>query len=313
MFRIFFATDVHGSDLCWKKFIAGAKFYEANALVLGGDMTGKAVIPMVRGARGETRVELMDQVHVLKDEAAVQAMETTIANKGYYPVRLDEDQLADLRQHPERIDTLFTERVILRVREWLAYAEAKLSGTSVRCYVCPGNDDAFAIDPLLQEAERVCLGEGQVLAIEEQVSMISTGWANRTPWNTDRELDEADLGAKIEAMATGLPSTTGWVFNLHCPPHKSGLDDAPELDADMRPKYAGHILAAVGSTAVRAAIEKYQPQVSLHGHIHEGRGTSKIGRTICINPGSTYESGNLLGAVVEFKGAKLADHRLTSG
>lgn len=313
MFRIFFATDIHGSDMCWKKFIAGAKFYQANALVLGGDMTGKAVVPMVRGARGITRVELMDQVHELEDEDAVAALETSISNKGYYPVRFEEDELADLRAHPERVDKLFEERVLLRVREWLAYAETRLSALGIRCYVCPGNDDSFAIDEVLRRAENVTLGEGKAVQINEDLSMISTGWANRTPWNTERERDESELETSLEAMVKQLPAKAGWVFNLHCPPHKSGLDEAPELDEQMRPKYAGHILKAVGSTAVRGIIQRYQPLVSLHGHIHEGRGTSKIGRTVCINPGSTYEQGTLLGALVDFDRSRLADYSLTSG
>lgn len=143
--------------------------------------------------------------------------------------------------------------------------------------------------------------------------MISTGWANRTPWNTERERDESELETSLEAMVKQLPAKAGWVFNLHCPPHKSGLDEAPELDEQMRPKYAGHILKAVGSTAVRGIIQRYQPLVSLHGHIHEGRGTSKIGRTVCINPGSTYEQGTLLGALVDFDRSRLADYSLTSG
>jgi hypothetical protein len=143
--------------------------------------------------------------------------------------------------------------------------------------------------------------------------MISTGWANRTPWNTERERDEDDLGRYLGDIARQLNPAKGWVFNLHCPPFKSGLDEAPELDDQMRPKYAGHILKAVGSTAVRGVIEQYQPALGLHGHIHEGRGTSKIGKTLCINPGSTYEQGTLLGALVDFDGRRLADHSLTSG
>ena len=313
MFRIFFATDVHGSELCWKNFIAGAKFYKADALVLGGDMTGKAIVPLVRGARGAVRVELMDQVHVLQGENEVQSMETTIANKGYYPVRIDEQELAHFKEHPEQVDALFTTCVMERVQAWMGYAEEKLAGTGTLCYVCPGNDDVFEIDELLRQAPNVRLAEGQVVALEEDVAMISTGWSNRTPWNTHRELDEADLGQKLDSMAASLPATQAWVFNLHCPPHRSGLDEAPELDEQMRPKYAGHILQAVGSTAVRQVIERYQPAVSLHGHIHEGRGTGKIGRTVCINPGSSYEQGTLLGALVDFKGRKLAEYTLTSG
>ena len=43
-----------------------------------------------------------------------------------------------------------------------------------------------------------------------------------------------------------------------------------------------------GSTAVRASIEKHQPLVGLHGHIHESKGFVTLGRTLCLNPGSEY-------------------------
>lgn len=313
MFRIFFATDVHGSDICWKKFIAGAKFYDAHALVLGGDMTGKAIVPLVRDARGQYRVELMDQVTMLHGEEDAAAMEKTISGKGYYPVRLEPEQVAAFREHPEQVEELFTKCVLERVRAWVEYANTKLAGTGIRYYVCPGNDDDFAVDALIRELPAVCLAEGKVVELNDRLTMISTGWANRTPWNTHRELDEPDLSARIEAMAAKVPSMDACVFNLHCPAHASGLDEAPELDEQMRPKYAGHILAKVGSTAVRKAIERHQPPVALFGHIHEGRGTGKIGRTVCINPGSSYEQGTLLGAVVDFDGHKLAHYTLTSG
>jgi uncharacterized protein len=313
MLRIFFATDVHGSDICWKKFVAGAKFYEAQALVLGGDMTGKAIVPLVKDAKGQYRVELMDQVTTLRSEDEAAAMEKTISGKGYYPVRLEPEQMAAFREHPEQVDALFTQCVLERVRSWLEYADAKLAGTGVRYYVCPGNDDDFAVDTLIRQMPGVCLAEGKVVALDDQISMISTGWANRTPWNTHREQDEPDLAARIEAMAAEVPNMQACVFNLHCPAHGSGLDEAPELDEQMRPKYAGHILAKVGSKAVRQAIERHQPPLALFGHIHEGRGTAKIGRTVCINPGSSYEQGTLLGAVIDFEGRKLSRYTLTSG
>lgn len=313
MLRIFFATDIHGSDICWKKFIAGAKFYDAQVLVLGGDMTGKAIIPVVEESRGKYRVELMDQVTTLRSEDEVQQMEKTIANKGYYPVRMTQDDMAEFEQHPERVGELFTKCVLDRVAAWMEHAESKLAGTGVQVFVCPGNDDVFEVDEVIKRAPAVTLGEGRVVNLDDNISMISTGWANRTPWKTHRELDEPDLERKIEQMAIEVRDPDACVFNLHCPAHGSGLDQAPELDENMRPKYAGHVLASVGSTAVRAVIERHQPALALFGHIHEGRGVSRLGKTVCINPGSTYESGILLGAQIDFDGRKLVNHTLTSG
>ena len=97
------------------------------------------------------------------------------------------------------------------------------------------------------------------------------------------------------AQVTAPPEHT--IFSFHCPPYGTGLDDAPELTADMSLKDAGRATVPVGSTAVREAIEAHQPALSLHGHIHEARGTHRLGQTLCINPGSSYEQGQLLGAV----------------
>ena len=43
--RIFFATDVHGSERCFRKFLAAATVYEAEVLLLGGDVAGKGLVP----------------------------------------------------------------------------------------------------------------------------------------------------------------------------------------------------------------------------------------------------------------------------
>jgi Icc-related predicted phosphoesterase len=313
MLRIFFATDVHGSDVCWKKFIAGAKFYDAQVLVLGGDMTGKAIVPIVKDGKGQHRVELMEQVTTLRTDDEVAAMEKVITNKGYYPVRMDSDQMAEFERQPDTVDQLFRRCVLERVAEWMNLAETRLAGTGVQVYVCPGNDDFFEVDDVIRSGKYVTLAEGRCISLDDSLCMISTGWANRTPWKTDREMDEDELEKKLEDMASQVTDFDACIFNMHCPAYGSGLDEAAELDAQMRPKFAGHVLASVGSTAVRAVIERHQPPLALFGHIHEGRGMTRIGKTLCINPGSSYEQGTLLGARIDFDGSKIVSHTLTSG
>jgi Icc-related predicted phosphoesterase len=183
------------------------------------------------------------------------------------------------------------------VQRWMDLAQEKLQGTGVRCFVCPGNDDELEVDGVIARSETVELGEGRVIDVGGY-EMISTGWSNPTPWNTHREEEEDVLGKRIEAMASQVRDPSRAIFNLHPPPYRSGLDEAPALDKDMRLKHGGRALRAVGSTAVRAAIERYGPLLSLHGHVHEGKGVAKLGRTLSINPGSSYEEGLLMGAVV---------------
>jgi len=311
--RLFFATDIHGSETCWRKFLNSGKHYNVDVLVLGGDMTGKALVPIVDDGDGRWHATLLENRHELAGEETVVQFEDAVRRRGYYPFRTTPDELRAYEADPERAERFFHEQMLATVERWMALADERLEGTGIRVFVCPGNDDQFDIDDVIARARRVELAEGRVVEIDG-FQIASTGWANRTPWETYREEDEPELGERIEQVAeqfTAPPERT--IFSLHCPPYGSGLDDAPELTEDMKLKHAGHAPVPCGSTAVREAIERYQPALSLHGHIHEARATSRIGTTLCINPGSAYEQGDLLGAVVELDGKKVKNYLLTSG
>lgn len=313
MTTLFFATDIHGSDICWKKFLNAGKFYGADVLILGGDMTGKAIVPVVRLGAEKYKVTLLQQDFEINSAEELAEMTKRIRSRGYYPYLTDPDELAELGKNPDRIHEIFIAEVLRVVAEWLEIAETKLAGSGMRVYVAPGNDDQFEIDELVRASKHLTLAEGQVVALDAQHEMISSGWSNRTPWNTYREEDEPDLAKRYTAMIANLKDPRNAIFNIHVPPHKSNLDEAPELDENLRPKYAGNALKPVGSTALRAAIEKYQPLLGLHGHIHEGRGHSRIGKTLCINPGSLYEQGVLQGALVKLGRNKIESFVLTQG
>jgi Icc-related predicted phosphoesterase len=311
--RVFFATDIHGSETCWRKFLNSGRHYRADVLVLGGDMTGKALIPIVDDGGGRWHATLLENEHRLEGEDAVAQFEDAVRRRGYYPFRTTPDDLRELEADPERADRFFHEQMLATVERWMALADERLAGTDIACFVCPGNDDQLDIDPVVEAAGRVQLAEGRVVEVDG-FQLVSTGWCNRTPWKTYREEDEPDLLARIERMVervTAPPERT--IFSLHCPPRGTGLDDAPELTEDMQLKHAGNAPVPVGSTAVREAIERHQPALSLHGHIHEARGTARLGGTLCVNPGSSYEQGQLLGAVIELDGSRVRNFVLTSG
>lgn len=297
--RLFFATDIHGSDVCWKKFLNAAKFYDVTHLILGGDMTGKALVPIAQRPDGTFQATLLQQEFVLDDEAAVRDMERKVSNRGYYPFRITTQQLDEFRHDPTLVDRMFHQQMLASLEQWLTLANEKLAGSGVQCYVSPGNDDPFMIDDLLQASPYVTLAEGRCLDLGEGFSLISSGWANITPWHTDRELPEERLYDYLAKMIPTGYDCTRTIFNFHCPPHASNLDDVAELDADLNLINAGNSLVPAGSTAVRRLIEEHQPLLSLHGHIHEGKGTTRIGSTLSINPGSLYEQGVLQGALIE--------------
>jgi len=311
--KLFFATDVHGSEICWKKFISGGKFYGVDLLILGGDMTGKAIVPIISQGGDRYKVTLLEQETILNGKEEVDKWVVTIQNRGYYPYVTDPDEVAEISSTPGRSDELFQKIVLETAQRWMEYAEAKLAGTGIRCYVCPGNDDIFELDEVIAASKSVRLAEGKVIALDDHHEMASTGWSNPTPWDTHREEPDEALRKRIDAVVSQVRDPANAVFNLHAPPYGSGLDEAPELTKDMRPAYAGRSLVPVGSRAVLEVIEKYQPLLGLHGHIHEGKGTRKYKRTLCVNPGSMYEQGILHGAVVELKPNKIGSYLLTTG
>ncbi len=311
MTKIFFATDLHGSEVCWKKFLNAAKFYDAEVLICGGDMTGKAIVPIV-SENGHYTVALGGEEQAVAADQ-VSEVEANIRRKGYYPLRMTVERLHELDQNPAKRAECFQEVMLEGVERWMNMAAEKFRGSGIRCFVCPGNDDEMEVDDVVRRAEMVELGEGRVVEIDGY-SMISTGWSNPTPWKTHREDSEEKLAERIELMASQIADQSRAIFNLHCPPYKSGLDEAPAIDADLKLMHGGRALRPVGSTAVREAIERHQPLISLHGHIHESKGAIKIGKALSINPGSAYEEGMLMGAIIQLDPKKgIKSYQLVNG
>jgi len=313
--KVFFVSDVHGSDRCFRKFVNAGKFYGANVLILGGDVTGKAIVPMVRTADGAVKVMEGDSSRVFRTQPEIEALKSRISDAGNYPYVADPKEFEELGAKPELVVALFKRLMVENLRSWIRLADERLSGTMIRCYISPGNDDFFEIDEVLSSGERVVNPEGKVVEIDGRHEMITLGYTNRTPWNSPREVDEAVLEKKIDVMAEKVKEMPGAVFNIHVPPVRTPIDQAPKLDDDLKPVVSGGdvVMASAGSSAVRSSIEKYQPLVGLHGHIHESRGMVKIGRTMCFNPGSEYASGILKGVLCELDGDAVRSYLLTSG
>jgi Icc-related predicted phosphoesterase len=295
--RIFFATDVHGSEICWRKFLNAGAFHKADVLIMGGDMTGKAMVPIVATGDG-WELSLQDQRHELSTEDDVRAMEKRISDRGYYPVRLTREEINAWGADPSLVDERFKAEIVRGVERWMSLADERLATSGIRCIVSPANDDMFEIDSVIEAAERVELGEANTIDLEG-LALVSTGWTNPTPWNTFREMPEPELRTRIDEIVGKVPDPRRAIFNFHVPPFGSNLDNAPKLDANMRYVSGGQALIPVGSHAVRDAIVAYSPILSLHGHIHEGKGAVKLGSTLAVNPGSSYEDGVLQAAIVD--------------
>jgi len=96
-----------------------------------------------------------------------------------------------------------------------------------------------------------------------------------------REESES-LARELSAIEAAIPPGARLFCAFHGPPHGTALD---QVAAGVH----------VGSREVRAFLERVQPALSLHGHIHEspvvsGRFADRVGRTICVNPGQRMGS-----------------------
>ncbi len=310
--RLFFVSDLHGSEVCFRKFLAAAKVYEPDVLLLGGDFAGKAIVPVLK--RGDAWSTLFDGKETTTSADEYDQLAAGITKRGFYPVPMDDEEFARLSADPEALEQLFRAEIAAQAARWCELAAERLD-PKVRIIITPGNDDPWEADSVFDASDRVEFPSFTICELGP-FTMASVGIVPTTPWHTERECSEEELARRIDELCEPLPAGTRLIMNFHCPPYGSTLDDAPELDATLKPVIRGGrpSIVPVGSHAVRDAIKRYQPGLALHGHIHESRGVQKIGRTLCVNPGSDYSSGVLRGAVVDLaEDGTVLDFLLTTG
>ena len=314
--RIFFCSDVHASRKCWKKFLNSAEFYGADVIIVGGDITGKFVVPLIEGPGGTRTATFLGIERTVSTPEEATKLRTWIADAGQYPVDMTPDEFAWYEGDQTRIDVLFRQLVLDRVRDWVAEADEKFAGSAVRVFVSGANDDFLEVDDVLASSKAIEDPNGRVIDLDDHLQLLGMGWGNPTPWDCPRDIPEADLAARIDAVAATVRDPGRTIFSLHVPPLGSGLDMAPKLDDYLRPRLnaSGLDMISVGSTATRDAIESYQPLMGLHGHIHESKGIRKLAGVTIANPGSEYGEGVLDGLIVDLDRSRgLQGVRLVTG
>ena len=294
------------------KFVNSGKFYGANVLVLGGDITAKGFIALIQQPDGKYKTNFRGKELVASSEKELENLEKGIRFRGLYTYRTTPQEVPKFETEARR-EELVLHLALEQVERWMRIAYERLEATGIRLFLTAGNDDPFEIDPIIRKARCAIDVEGKTIQLDEDHEMISTGYGNITPWKCARDVSEEELAKKIEAMTSQVKNMENCVFNLHVPPYDSRLDDAPELDKELKPTYSASKLIPVGSTAVSSAIEKHQPLLGLHGHIHESKGNCKIGRTLCLNPGSSYTDGLLQGFLIEIDKKGIKRFSPTSG
>jgi uncharacterized protein len=318
--RIFYATDIHGSEVTWRKFLNAARFYEVDALVYGGDLMGKLLVPIVRDTGGTWRATLHGRSHRLGDEGQLSEFKKRLETLGFYWYECDRDEYEEYEGNQPAIDKLFDRLAKERLQSWVRLAEERLAGTDVTCFLCGGNDDTDEILTALDDAagRRVVNCENRVVPVDDEHVMATIGYSTPTPWATPRERSDEEIGELIGKLLAEVPDHSRALLNFHCPPLDSSLDTCMKLDASVWPpapvmESGQPVYYGGGSASVREALEQSQPVVGLHGHIHESRGHARYGRTPAYNPGSEYGEGVLRGVIVAVRGGEVVGSQFTSG
>ena len=310
---IFFATDIHGSERVFRKFLNAASYYGADAVIFGGDITGKSLVPVVEVRPGRFEARLFGRTHAVAEGTELDDLEDRIRTNGFYPYRTTPDEVAILAD-PAHLRAAFTQVMAETAERWVTLADEKLRAAGIPALMMPGNDDEPMVKDLLAQGDWIIDAEGRRVELEG-FQVISYGYSTTTPWHSRREVTEQGMAAALDDLAAQLVDGQPVIFNLHDPPYGSGLDLALKLTDDLRVESGGGqpLVEPVGSTAVRAAIERVQPVLSLHGHIHESKATGRIGRTTIVNPGSTYGEGTLQGVLITLEKGTVIGHQFVSG
>lgn len=308
--KIFFVSDIHASNHCYRKFLNALKIYKVDVGILLGDLTGKLLIPLVEKASGGWETNFLGRPVEVETQEELANLKKTIEMVGYYWVHLTPDEFDEMHKDPGKQEAMFKRLALERLREWIALADERLTNTGLQVFMAPGNDDIPEVDDIICCSQSIINCADKVVMVGEH-EMATFCWANPTPWDTPREKPDEELEPMLEELISHVRDPHNAIFNFHAPPYGFALDLAPELTKDLVQAVDRKI--HVGSKAVAKMIQKYQPFLSLHGHIHESRGIQKVGRTTMINPGSEYSEGVLRGVVLDIEKGKLKDYIFTSG
>lgn len=307
--KIFFTTDLHGSEVAFRKFLNAALMTKSDVLIIGGDLAGKVLVPIIDIGQGKFKV----QDKIVGREGLEEIIKNFKATGIYYTI-VDEKGCNELNENQKVLEEEFKRAIIGRLEEWSKIAQEKLKDTNLIIYTNLGNDDPLYMFDVIKQSERLVKCEGDVVNLNGY-EMITFGYVNPTPWNTPREMKEEEIYTTLKAMVSKIDKPEKTIFNLHAPPYGTNLDNAPLLDSTLKPvvRNGEIVMTHVGSTAIRKIMEEVQPLIGIHGHIHESRAFDKVGKTTVINPGSEYNIGILHAAYIVLENNKVKLHQFVIG
>jgi len=314
MTRILYGSDFHGSDVVFRKFLSSGIQYKVNALMVGGDVTGKAMVPVIHQGGGRYQAHLFgsDKSAATPDE--LEKLKKSISAVGFYPIVLEQDEAQELENDPAKMSARFETEMCNRVREWMKLAEEKLVPQKITLYFMAGNDDLYSIDKVVEEFQQIRNPDMKHYEMEDGYEVVGLSNANITPWLCARDTEEEELTRKLDTLTGMIQKPERTIAIIHVPPIGSGLDTCPDLDKNLKIITQGGqvVMKQAGSPAVKAFIERVQPMLTLHGHIHESPGHVRNGRTLMINAGSEYAEGIMKAAIINLEDGKVKGHMLVS-
>lgn len=315
IYRILFSSDIHGSTIVYRKFLSSLLKYKVHAGIIGGDLTGKMLVPVIKMEDGSYEAMILGNIKKVRTQKELESILNDIENLGFYYEVVERNGYLEMMNNVMFLDQLFKEKILERMRKWVVMAEDFIKEYKIPIYIMPGNDDIIEIDEIIEQSEYVKNPNERIIQITEEHEMLASAYSNLTPWKCPRDVDDEVLEITLEKLMSNVKNINNLIFVSHVPPYNTNIDLAPALNEDLKYVTKGGtiVMTHVGSSAVRKIIEKYQPLVGLHGHIHESRGFDKIGRTMIFNPGSEYGEGILHGVLVAVEKDKIKGHMLISG
>ncbi|MCD6262860.1 phosphoesterase [Candidatus Bathyarchaeota archaeon] len=310
-FRLFHCCDLHGSEKCWRKFLRAAEYYNCDAVIAAGDLTGKVIIPIIETKPGQYVIRIFGRIEKFKEDK-LEKWKKTIRDSGYYPWMMTKEEVEEVKDDPQKQDEIFSKVMEAEMARWVKMAD-EIVPKGKLVIANPGNDDRFVVDEQILESERVIYPLHRVVELGGTYQMVSCEWVNPTPWDSPRECSEEELEKKIRKEINRLDDFENAIFNFHAPPKGTGLGTCPKLDTSVKPpkpvtRFLRPVYTDAGSVAVRKVIDEFQPLLGLHGHIHESKGKYKLGRTMVFNAGSEYTSGILHGIILTLEPGRLVQY-----
>jgi Icc-related predicted phosphoesterase len=202
--KIYFVTDIHGSERCFRKFLNAGPLYKADVMIMGGDLAGKELLVISEKAGGSSYSFIVNgKSFEIETNEELKEAKQFISDLGFYSyVGQSEDiQAMQAEQTFEAfMETLMRERML----KWLEMAEQKLSTSKMPLYWMLGNDDPQSWASYLRDCPWGTYSEDGIIKIDDYHEMISWGYSNPTPWQTAREQSEEQLLVTLDFMTSNV-------------------------------------------------------------------------------------------------------------